>query len=334
MNKWHNNETPAERNYRIMRGWMVAEYGDQMTERVISKRFSIDKFTSLQRQILLSGGEKVASSPEFKFHTHAGIIHMDFVKYGRPTYLVSKELFDTCMELDVSQEDRSRSFEKLPYDCFALCFERGVTLRANGETHELYSIFICKNALQTHDTAPLLNAVKEKLGDAEASNLREQIAETQESFRGRPFCMTCVDKNATAGLCDNIALDLEEFTIPEGHEAGARLLLQITAALIMLWRSRPEFIVPVKLPRSERYDFKGDRSNIRTWKFPDKLIVRQPKEGESVPTGRHVKAHWRAGHFRHYRHPKFAREADGSVKVEFIAPCTVHPDELEKAKEV
>jgi hypothetical protein len=75
---------------------------------------------------------------------------------------------------------------------------------------------------------------------------------------------------------------------------------------------------------------RGDLSQVRTWKLPDKLIVRKPS-ALSGPTGRHVKAHWRAGHFRHYRHERYEREPDGSVKVEFILPCMIHADELVEA---
>jgi hypothetical protein len=99
----------------------------------------------------------------------------------------------------------------------------------------------------------------------------------------------------------------------------------------MLWRSRPECVVDANLPRSERYNFGGERKIIRTWKFPDKLIIRKPREEAGAPTGRHVRAHWRAGHFRHYRHERYEREPDGSVKVEFILPCMVHADELVEA---
>jgi hypothetical protein len=230
--------------------------------------------------------------------------HVAYEKYGRPTYLVSRDLFDCVGELDVSEQDMACVFERLPYPCFSLVFETGIY---DDRKAELQSLFISKE----HDVFPMPQFVD-------------------------GIMMPIYVGHSCPGILTKIGADRNTMSAKAvfGKITPSTLdrlwtLRRCAAALVMLWRSRPEFVVNVLLPRAERYNFKGDRKLIRTWKFPDKLIVRKP-HGESEPTGRHVKAHWRAGHFRHYRHERYERELDGSAKIEFIAPCVIHADELSK----
>lgn len=59
-----------------------------------------------------------------------------------------------------------------------------------------------------------------------------------------------------------------------------------------------------------------------------RLRIRPPSEDRGMNSGRRVCAHWRAGHHRHYRHERYERNADGSVRIEFIEPYMVHKEEM------
>lgn len=304
MGKWHGNESPMEHWCRLERKadsqapvrYDYSRHFKMLTERTEKTGFiAKDGFT--RRRLNENDGTLFVEI--CAFNTHAA-----YEKYQRPSYLVSRELFDCVSELDVSEQDMTHIFERLPYPCFSLVFEAGIY---DNKGDELQSLFICNE----HDRFPLV-----------------------EFFGGT--ILSVYVKFPAPGILTKIGASVHAMPVHGVHgeispDTLDRLLVlrKCVAALVMLWRSRPEFVVDVALPRSERYQFKGDRKLIRTWKFPDKLIVRKP-HGESAPTGRHVKAHWRAGHFRRYQHERYERELDGSVKVEFIAPCVIHADELAK----
>ncbi len=307
MSKWHSNESPAERYYKSMRQKIVSTYGPERT-RFIPKSVDVEFLIDVTAECISNHSMDQASA-EADSVVHSTVCHMEFERLGRPTYLVSEEVFKVCYGLDVGAEDYCHVFEKLPYSCFAFCFERGLHVKFKGEFHQMESVFVCNNPSVFREYQCLFEEKLKTHGGSVDKLFTPQ----------KPFVMICFGGT-------KIAL-LDDATVAPCGESAWCATLKVVVSLIMLWRSRPEFVVDVSLPRSDRYRFKGDRKLIRTWRFPDKLIVRKP-QGESESTGRHVKAHWRAGHFRHYRHERFAREPDGSVKVEFIAPCMIHADEL------
>jgi len=290
MSKWHSNESPLEHTVRLMKKDMP-----NLPHRLGEREVEILRESFIDRPPFQTGDTMD------KCFAFAYEVHVAHVRYGRPCYLVSKELYETISEFSISDEDCKHVFEKLPYPCFSMVFERGIPNRLRGE---LQSIFILRDKkFEFLDCSP---------GTLCALNTEFVVPQVIYGFQN-PLEEMDVDTDLGSDRC------LFECAVVK----------KLAAALLMLWRARPEFVAPVKLPKADRYlEFsRGDLKLIRTWKFPDKLIVRKP-QGESDPTGRHVKAHWRAGHFRHYRNERFAREPDGSVKVEFIAPCMIHADEL------
>jgi len=319
MGKWHGNLTPIERVFRINQpkpGQYVEFPASGFRAHSLESYDGVAHLKKL-KNLMDHPSEANASSTRREFlhlEYHMVCTHLEFIRLGRPTYLVSKELYDVCGEMEISPDDRLYIYEKLPYWTFCLAFEKGIGFHAYNSEDDtcLENIFV---------RGVLINAsglFGTNLGDLGKSDRLSNdgimlIQDTRACGPGIAF--------GTGRMSDEAKSNgIGDYFMP---------FFNMVAALLMLWRSRPEFLVEAMLPRSERYQFKGDRSLIRTWKFPDKLIVRKP-HGESEPTGRHVKAHWRAGHFRHYRHERYAREPDGSVKVEFIAPCVIHADELVK----
>jgi hypothetical protein len=172
---------------------------------------------------------------------------------------------------------------------------------------EICSAFICRN------------------GESLLRTIKRIFSYSTDLFGGIENETSCMVLFSNMGDALNTRLGNES-------ERSIVTLDKLIAALMMLWQSRPEFIVSVELPRKDRYDFRGDRKIIRTWKFPDKLIVRKPSDSDQTPTGRHVRAHWRAATFQHYRHERYSRNPDGSIKKTFIPACIVHADELESQK--
>jgi hypothetical protein len=290
MGKWHGNFTPME-----------SALGDIGPEELVLHALTVG----------VGSPEANGSAVSTAIH------HRAFISLGRPTYLVSRELYEICTELEVKDQDLTYIFEKLPYPAFTFAFEKGISMRhfADGAPSidpcefELRQIAVCYP-----DNLEWLNPILASLPPTERESFK--------SWLKSPFLLLPrEDRRGTIVISDINAINSRD-------EISTRIA-KIAAALIMLWRSRPEFIVRARLSKADRYpEFRrGDLAQIRTWKLPDKLIIRKP-QGKPEPTGRHVKAHWRAGHFRHYRHERYEHEPDGSAKVEFILPCMIHADEL------
>lgn len=302
MGRWHSNETPLERHHATEWADCVEDFGVEIAKKKMPEKLDVGFMTEL---LIASVKHGIATREEFCVRSWGLAVHRRFTALGRPTYLVSKEVYEIASELEVSADDYAHVFEKLPYPCFAFCFERGA---AYTEQAEVQSVFIMSGFTQK---------------DIFGFDLNIPFG---EGFSRTPSCLIInVDQKYEHGL-------IGDLTAPPMDDKNLEQMRRAIVGLMMLWRSRPEFIVPAKLTKSERYpEFKnGDLKQIRMWKFPDKLIVRKPSV-QAAPTGRHVKAHWRAGHFRHYRNERYEREPDGSVKVEFILPCMVHADELVEA---
>lgn len=238
---------------------------------------------------------KTPITSELKGLVWSAIAHFSFVEHGRPAYLVSKDVWDVATSLELSKIDTETWMEYLPYPCFALVLERGIKI----EGDEIESIFIEHRS-----------TFREFENDSKTDLISWRIVGQKSKTIG-----------GDGGLHNWLQMG-------ERSSQGIKIL-KTTAALLLLWRARPHFVKPFVLPRSERYEFKGNRELIRTWVLPTELITRIKSSTTGEGGGWTVQPHWRAGHFRHYRHERYERNADGSVRVEFIEPCFIGDGNLQ-----
>ncbi len=324
--KWWGNQTAAEliesqSNGRVGHN-MYGEFSEWV--RLISNL--PQNGTPAQRDL-------IGSSLTIATTTTASLIpHYAFCKYGRPCYLVDNDVMDVAKSLDVGIEDLSNLFETCPYPSFAFVFEKNQPLRAifitnksgtSGILNELFSSGVFDNETS--------NIFVKKIADGLRS-LSESFlvldSRSAKSVDGIPSVLSMIATVGRELKLSDIVNSVDEFNI-KGAEVtpGDRSLIisaiKLASVLLMLWRSRPEFVQPVGLSRSDRYQFKGDETKLRQWVLPIELITRVKSSVASEGGGWTVRPHWRAGCFRHYRHERYARNPDGSVKVEYIEPCFV-----------
>jgi hypothetical protein len=279
--KWNNNHTQHERmcNYENSRITTSKELLENLPDGLKLDYSAIDC------------SAMGANIPLILLRYTICSFHEELEKYGRPTYLVSKEVFDVVSNLDISEDDCRFCLEKIPYPAFCFVFERGC-IPVN-----------CSRPLQMISLIDS-SSVKNRFPFKHDNNLPAYL------IQGQPPTLEI-------GICG---------TFKNGKISPEAKLV---ASLLMLWRSRPEFVVNETLPRSERFEFKGDRKLIRKWILPDHLIVNTSSMIKDS-TGSTRSPHWRAGHFRHYRSDRYKRNEDGSVKIEFIEPCFIGLSRIDK----
>ena len=123
--------------------------------------------------------------------------------------------------------------------------------------------------------------------------------------------------------------------VPGEHDLEEKLV-KFAAAILLRNHCRPETVVPFSIPRSERYQHKGNRDSFRIMTYPWKKTVRTgPSDEQRQALGmleretRKVKAHVRGFVYRTLRDERFKRNPDGTPRIIEIEPCLVHPEEFE-----
>jgi hypothetical protein len=109
---------------------------------------------------------------------------------------------------------------------------------------------------------------------------------------------------------------------------GLGVKLAISSALY--YQCRPELVSNYSLPRNCRYNFKGHRENTRIINLPLMPKFKLVSKSDSNSVGSSPKRpHYRGWVIRVYRNERYDRNPDGSPKMKLIAPCAIHPEQME-----
>jgi hypothetical protein len=108
----------------------------------------------------------------------------------------------------------------------------------------------------------------------------------------------------------------------------------LVAAILLRWSCRPETVVPFTMPRSQRYQHKGNREAFRLFTYPWQKQIRPEGEAaiEELGGRAKVRAHVRGFVYRTLRDERYRRNEDGSYRVVEVEPCIIHPEEYEEGK--
>lgn len=110
--------------------------------------------------------------------------------------------------------------------------------------------------------------------------------------------------------------------------------VHIAAAAMLYHAARPELVAPYTMPRSQRYEFRGERSNYRKLTLPGVKMLRDPSHPVSVGVGSAKSPHYRGWVMRTLRDPRYRRNEDGTYRTVLVPPVAIHPELMGENPEV
>jgi hypothetical protein len=105
--------------------------------------------------------------------------------------------------------------------------------------------------------------------------------------------------------------------------------MKIAAAAMLYYSARPELVSEYKLPRSQRYEFRGERSEFRRMRLPGVKKIPAERGGLVPGTGSPKAPHYRGWVMRVLRDPRYKRNEDGTFKTVLVPPTAIHPELME-----
>ena len=242
-------------------------------------------------------------------------------KTGQCTWFIDKEILDV---LDTAKIDDDITGISIPQDVISFTFERGIII--DGFPLRTAMFFTPRSTI----TRQLLqNNLHIKLEDKTVKLLCFYI-DVGENGQTHQFSEDTDYTKLIKWHCHRGYDKLPNVTLSDDPKQSEALyhIMRICIAAIMMHAARPERLVPFKLPRSQRYEYKGERSNFKRLTLPAiKTIYEHRVTGES--TGRTVKPHYRGWVYRVLRNEKYKRNPDGTFRVIEIEPTVVHPELIE-----
>jgi hypothetical protein len=273
--------------------------------------------------------------------TWAGISQYVYYKTGYPKLYSPAPISELLCRTNIGGDIRLGDL-RFPYDVFCVLLEKnfeiepGVSLKAVKITN-LKSKFAktCMSEL-VHEAVALRYAGLNILSDALQQEFEKVSSKVMLEFEigNDSKVLQCSMK-----LSDSITNFLDH--VEPQQEITAKItakLVNFAAALLLRNHCRPETIVPFKLPRSERYQHKGNRESFRILTYPWKKSIKEgPTEEQkqamenlekSDLEKRKVKAHVRGFVYRTLRDERFKRNPDGTLRIIEVEPCLIHPEDF------
>lgn len=267
---------------------------------------------------LLAFYQRLTSNPRNLWLAYADLL---YTRTERPRWFVDSELAETLMRTRIP--DMSLEQINVPYDSFALVFERGTKLPC-GVPLRWIRLTVARSKI-AQPVAVELGAVLENNFTLQVDCGQSEMATRQgrlECDENRPFYESnYFFKTAQCNCPDQ--LDFKE-PIPELDNIISQSM-HIAIGAVLMYCARPETIVEHTLPRSERYQQHGERRHIRRMKMPTVKVIR-PRSTTEV-TGPRRAHHFRAGSLHTLRAARFTRNLDGTPRVIWVPPCEIHAEE-------
>lgn len=285
---------------------------------------------------------------------YEGLCEIVWMKTGQPTWFIDQDMAELLMTAKV---DDDISGIQIPYDSMFFCFEHGMKI---GNT-PLRSINLW--AGRSEQTKGILDRFlfHDRHGEFEgiktAQKLITDIQEAREVFSGQVFGPLFNDRltfwvdcgqNMTTKVCDDstpfhqtfnwfchrtYAEPPNKFLDDSSRENQETIFaaMRLAVGALMYYAARPERIVKYALPRSQRYEFHGERENFKRLVLPSAVkVVRTGESPQYDQSGRVMKPHYRGYVYRCLRAERYKRNPDGTIRVIEVAPCAIHPELMEE----
>lgn len=282
---------------------------------------------------------------------------------NRPTYFVPAHLVELFAK---SKYDVEMASLRQPIDCFHLVFPRGYTIRGCRPTSVMVLRATSKlaNALLDKVTADktLLASIENNTGLFKDPNMKavytcaKALPELFSRLRAdmsMPFTIFPFFDNVQCGFMrlESTARSSNVEDIPNTESEALRLglatranidrevfnsIFKIVIASLCRYTARPETVKDYVLPRSDRYNHKGEKTQRKIFCFFDPKIVRSHTSASVEPTYS-VRPHVRGFVYATLRDPKWYRnkplQPGEPLRIQEREPTIIHPELFEQVNQ-
>ena len=274
-----------------------------------------------------------------------------FFQFGQPACYIPAHLAELFMRS--KYEVKSESL-RLPIDSFQLILPAGYQLD-DGTYLQALHILRVKSKLCHSFVARLRAALPDVLLAVEAArqdaerlailpylpDLAANLDDFVEYAAGRTYIFPWIDNKQIGGMPLNA--DLTNLPKPLGikgtsgrhlTEVSAHAAQQLTVAALCRYTARPETVKDYTLPRSERYNHKGDKSQKKIFCFLDPKVVSQRAGKPGEEPAYSVKPHVRGFVYATLRDERWYRKnplkPGEPLRIQEREPTIIHPELFEK----
>ncbi len=244
-------------------------------------------------------------------------------EYNRPVWFVDKTMTELLLTAKIDDDLTGIHF---PHECVYLCFEQGTKI----EGFDMRSIMLfVPRAEQT------VKMIHKATGDNSvvAQFMGKLIGTWTDCLDGPEYEILQTGMIRSRNRLYNWrrytepAPDSEAVGVTDQEKAAMRRSIQIAAAAMLYYSARPELVSEYQLPRSQRYEFKGERSGFRRMTLPGIKHVRpQSTAIAGMGSGSPKSPHYRGWVMRVLRDPRYKRKPDGSFETVLVPPTAIHPE--------
>lgn len=261
-----------------------------------------------------------------KQHASTGAVEclaeLVWYEFSRPVWFVDRQMLEL---LETAKIDDDLSGIHWPHESLYLCFEEGSKL----DGFDLRSIMVFvprsdlvlrigKKAVQsdyfkTEFLGKLIGTWTDCMpGPLYTIRQDGYIRSRDRLYNWRKYT------EPSKPFCDQVTAE---------EAAANQKAIKIAAAAMLYYSARPELVRDYQLPRSQRYEFRGDRTGFRRMLLPGVKTVRAPSALADVHgTGSPKRPHYRGWVMRVLRDPRYKRNEDGSFKTVLVPPTAIHPE--------
>ena len=324
-NTWTHYDLPADRG------------GRQRPESVTNWVHRIMQETSLTKDSSLHDARKRIAQGCLRDYI--------FMRSDRPTFFVPSFMADLMLAGSISPEVVAKQV-KYPYDVFSLVFERGfeivpgIPLRWI-QLSNLRSKLARQWFLELFE-GPALEVGESPGGLADAmmggyANMLQFLIDIGRTGPGefshdaRPVDVAVMLSQHLLDkpwLSDHRRTAEDKLGKVSDEEQQLSIRIEhLVLSLLLRMTCRPEMMVPLVLPRSDRYNFKGNRKAFRIFHYDAKRVCDNRPDNTGEPKWK-VRPHVRGFVYRTLRSDRYRRNPDGTHRIVEVEPCVIHPEEF------
>lgn len=243
-------------------------------------------------------------------------------EFNRPVWFVDRRMLEL---LETAKIDDDLSGIHWPHESLYLCFEKGSKL--DGFDLRSILVFVPRSELVVR-----IGKKATQSDYFETEFLGKLVGTWTDCLPEPPYTVWRDGHLRSRGRLYN----WRKYTEPSepssdqvtAEEAAAnQKSIKIAAAAMLYYSARPELVRNYQLPRSQRYEFRGDRTGFRRMLLPGVKTVRTPSVLTDVyGTGSPKSPHYRGWVIRVLRDPRYKRNEDGSFKTVLVPPTAIHPE--------
>ena len=280
-----------------------------------------------------------------------------FLMLGRPSYFVPGHLAELFLRSKYEVNSASLRF---PIDSFQLVFPVGYKLSDGTPLTAIHIFKLCSklgNEL-IDGVKPFILSVQElerrmklypdpSMAPAKVNRMllySEGLAKNIDKLKVYSSADTTLLPYVNGCQIGNLSLsgDLSNTLEPDGFCCvpaqqltipAAREIVALATAALCRYTTRPETVVDYSLPRSERYNHKGEKSQRKIFRFLDPKIVTHHAERLDGPSSYTVKPHVRGFVYATLRDERWYRKnplkPGEPLRIQEREPTIIHAEQFE-----